>query len=118
MFIGVGTPEKKDDSANLIYIWCEKQIAESVESDWVVVVKSTVPIGTKFGQLMKKAIVLNVRNCFGVDKIKNTYWIKVTVGSILEIAFCTSGNLIYISKLGNRIIRPWKLELILIPATE
>jgi len=47
IFIGVGTPEKKDGSANLTYVYgVAKQIAESVENDCVVVVKSTVPIGT------------------------------------------------------------------------
>jgi len=47
IFIGVGTPEKKDGSANLIYVYgVAKYIAESVENDCVVVVKSTVPIGT------------------------------------------------------------------------
>lgn len=47
VFIGVGTPEKKDGSANLTYVYkVAKQIAESVARDCVVVVKSTVPIGT------------------------------------------------------------------------
>lgn len=47
IFIGVGTPERKDGSANLDYVYnVAKQIAETVEKDCVVVVKSTVPIGT------------------------------------------------------------------------
>lgn len=47
IFIGVGTPEQADGSANLSYIaTVAKQIAESVEKDCLVVVKSTVPIGT------------------------------------------------------------------------
>ena len=47
IFIGVGTPEKTDGSANLTYVYqVAKQIAMSVERDCVVVVKSTVPIGT------------------------------------------------------------------------
>lgn len=47
IFIGVGTPEKSDGSANLTYVYqVAKQIAQSVERDCVVVVKSTVPIGT------------------------------------------------------------------------
>ena len=47
IFIGVGTPEKTDGSANLAYVYqVAKQIAASVERDCVVVVKSTVPIGT------------------------------------------------------------------------
>lgn len=47
IFIGVGTPEKKDGSANLSYVYqVAEQIAESVENNCVIVVKSTVPIGT------------------------------------------------------------------------
>lgn len=47
IFIGVGTPEMPDGSANLSYIaMVSRQIAESVEKDCLVVVKSTVPIGT------------------------------------------------------------------------
>lgn len=47
IFIGVGTPEKKDGSANLSYVYkVVEQIAETVEQECVVVVKSTVPIGT------------------------------------------------------------------------
>ena len=47
IFIGVGTPEQPDGSANLNYIaTVSRQIAESVERDCLVVVKSTVPVGT------------------------------------------------------------------------
>lgn len=47
IFIGVGTPEKSDGSANLSYVYqVAKQIAKSAKRDCVVVVKSTVPIGT------------------------------------------------------------------------
>jgi UDPglucose 6-dehydrogenase len=47
VFVGVGTPEREDGSANLDYVFnvC-KQIAENIEKDCLVVVKSTVPIGT------------------------------------------------------------------------
>lgn len=47
IFIGVGTPEKSDGSANLSYVYeVAKQIAKVVKNDCVVVIKSTVPIGT------------------------------------------------------------------------
>lgn len=47
IFIGVGTPEMPDGSANLSYIATVcRQIAESVVHDCLVVVKSTVPVGT------------------------------------------------------------------------
>lgn len=47
IFIGVGTPENEDGSANLSYIaTVARQIAETIEKDCLVVVKSTVPVGT------------------------------------------------------------------------
>ncbi|SHK16920.1 UDPglucose 6-dehydrogenase [Clostridium cavendishii DSM 21758] len=47
IFIGVGTPEKADGSANLEYIYkVVDQIIESAEKSCLVVIKSTVPIGT------------------------------------------------------------------------
>lgn len=47
IIIAVGTPEKKDGSANLAYVYSvATQIAQSVTKECVVIVKSTVPIGT------------------------------------------------------------------------
>lgn len=63
VFIGVGTPEREDGSANLDYVFtvCE-QIAENVENDCLVVVKSTVPIGTndKVEEFLKENVKHNV----------------------------------------------------------
>lgn len=59
IFIGVGTPEKPDGSANLTYVYgVAEQIAKSIEKDCVVVVKSTVPIGTndKIEELIKSKL--------------------------------------------------------------
>ena len=64
IFIGVGTPELPDGSANLSYIASvARQIAESVEQDCLVVVKSTVPIGTndKVEQFIKDFLVRDVK---------------------------------------------------------
>lgn len=64
IFIGVGTPEQPDGSANLIYVaTVSRQIAESVEKDCIVVVKSTVPIGTndKVEQFIKDSLVYDVK---------------------------------------------------------
>ena len=64
VFIGVGTPEREDGSANLDYVFtvCE-QIAENVENDCLVVVKSTVPIGTndKIEEFLKENVKNNVK---------------------------------------------------------
>lgn len=64
IFIGVGTPEQEDGSANLSYVaTVSRQIAESIEKDCLVVVKSTVPIGTndKVEQFIKDSLVHNVK---------------------------------------------------------
>lgn len=64
IFIGVGTPELPDGSANLAYIAeVARQIAESVERDCLVVVKSTVPVGTndKVEQFIHDFLVRDVK---------------------------------------------------------
>ena len=64
IFIGVGTPEQPDGSANLSYIaTVSRQIAESVERDCLVVVKSTVPVGTndKVEQFIHDFLVRDVK---------------------------------------------------------
>ncbi|WP_462392360.1 UDP-glucose dehydrogenase family protein [Clostridium cadaveris] len=64
IFIGVGTPEQPDGSANLSYIaTVARQIAENVEKDCLVVVKSTVPVGTndKVEQFINDFLINNVK---------------------------------------------------------
>lgn len=64
IFIGVGTPELPNGSANLSYIaTVSRQIAESIEKDCLVVVKSTVPIGTndKVEQFIRDFLVHDVK---------------------------------------------------------
>jgi len=64
IFIGVGTPELPDGNANLSYIaGVSRQIAESIEKDCLIVVKSTVPVGTndKVEQFIKDFLVNDVK---------------------------------------------------------
>lgn len=64
IFIGVGTPQMPDGSANLCYIAkVARQIAKTVEKDCLVVVKSTVPVGTndKVEQFIKDFLVHDVK---------------------------------------------------------
>jgi len=64
IFIGVGTPEMPDGSANLNYIAkVARQIAESIVKDCLVVVKSTVPVGTndKVEQFIKDFLINDVK---------------------------------------------------------
>lgn len=64
IFIAVGTPESSDGSANTDFVYnVARQIAETVEKDCVIVVKSTVPIGTndKIEAFIKSNLKHNVR---------------------------------------------------------
>lgn len=47
VFIAVGTPQCEDGSADLSYVYqAAKQVASTISKDTVVVMKSTVPVGT------------------------------------------------------------------------
>lgn len=64
IFIGVGTPERPDGSADMTYIaTVARQIAETIERDCLVVVKSTVPVGTndKVERFIQDFLVHDVR---------------------------------------------------------
>ncbi len=64
VFIGVGTPERPDGSADLSYIaQVARQIAENITNECLVVVKSTVPVGTndKVEQFIRDFLVNDVR---------------------------------------------------------
>lgn len=70
IFIGVGTPERQDGSANLDYVFtAAKQIAQTIEKDCVIVVKSTVPIGTN--DEVEKVIKQNLKNKVKIDVASN-----------------------------------------------
>ncbi|HWQ05648.1 MAG TPA: UDP-glucose/GDP-mannose dehydrogenase family protein [Feifaniaceae bacterium] len=90
IFIGVGTPELPDGSANLSYIAAVcREIAESVTHDCLVVVKSTVPVGTndKVEQYIKDNLIRDV---------------KVRVASNPE--FLAQGNAVHDTMHATRII--------------
>ncbi|MGE6375497.1 UDP-glucose dehydrogenase family protein [Peribacillus muralis] len=70
VIIAVGTPERKDGSANLQYInEVAKQIANTVVKDCVVAIKSTVPIGTN--DKIEKIIKENLRYNVNIDLVSN-----------------------------------------------
>lgn len=90
IFVGVETPEKKDGSANLEYInSVVEQIAEAVTRDCVVVIKSTVPIGTND----KIEMLLKERN-------KN----KVIIEVVSNPEFLSQGSAVYDTLYANRIV--------------
>ncbi|WP_260284797.1 UDP-glucose dehydrogenase family protein [Peribacillus aracenensis] len=70
IIIAVGTPEKKDGSANLQYIYeVAKEVANTLIKDCVVVIKSTVPIGTN--DKIEKLIKENLKYDVNVDVVSN-----------------------------------------------
>lgn len=90
IFIGVGTPEQPDGSANLSYIATVcRQIAQCVTKDCLVVVKSTVPVGTneKVEQFIKDNLVRDL---------------KIRVASNPE--FLAQGNAVHDTLHATRII--------------
>lgn len=70
IMIAVGTPERSDGSANLDYIkQVSKQISENITKDTLVVIKSTVPIGTN--EDIEKYIRKNLKNNVRVELASN-----------------------------------------------
>jgi UDPglucose 6-dehydrogenase len=70
IFIAVGTPEKADGSANLAYVYAvADEILNSVEKDSVVVIKSTVPIGTN--NKIKLYFDKSRKPGFGIEVVSN-----------------------------------------------
>lgn len=70
IFIGVGTPEKADGSANLDYVYAvADDIAENINRDCLVVIKSTVPVGTNY--MIEKYIRSKVVGDYRVEVASN-----------------------------------------------
>lgn len=90
IFICVGTPEKQDGSANLKYIFeVAEQISKMIERDCVIVIKSTVPIGTN------EKVENYIRT-----KLKHT--IKVSIASNPE--FLSQGTAVQDTLYASRIV--------------
>lgn len=101
IFVGVGTPEQPDGSANLTYIaTVARQIAETVEKDCLVVVKSTVPVGTndKVEQFIKDFLPIDHKKGKGIPQMK----IKIEVASNPE--FLAQGTAVRDTLEAPRII--------------
>lgn len=111
IFIGVGTPEQPDGSANLAYIaTVTRQIAETVERDCLVVIKSTVPVGTndKVEQYIKDFLPDNLYGRWGKK-------LRIEVASNPE--FLSQGTAVRDTLHADRIIigtnSKWAEELLL-----
>jgi UDPglucose 6-dehydrogenase len=81
IFIAVGTPQGKDGSADLQYVWeVAKAIGQTMQDYKVVVTKSTVPVGT--GQQVAAIIKENQRSPIGFDVASNPEFLRE--GSAIE----------------------------------
>ncbi len=75
IFIAVGTPEAEGGSVNLDFVFTvAKQIAENITKDSLVVIKSTVPVGTGFK--VKKIIDENKINNVDISIASNPEFLK------------------------------------------
>ena len=75
IFIAVGTPEREDGSVNLDYIFnVAQEIAEVISQDSLIVIKSTVPVGTAFK--VKEMIESNLKTDIKIDIASNPEFLK------------------------------------------
>ncbi|HDR8072397.1 TPA: UDP-glucose/GDP-mannose dehydrogenase family protein [Bacillus cereus] len=90
IYIAVGTPQQENGSANLQYVeQVALQIAESIEKDMIIVIKSTVPVGT---------------NDYIKDLISTHLKVSVKIHMVSNPEFLREGSAIYDSFHGDRII--------------
>lgn len=114
IFIGVGTPERPDGSADLAHIaTVARQIAETVVKDCLVVVKSTVPVGTndKVEQFIRDFLVNDVK----VEVASNPEFLAqgTAVRDTLQAARIIIGtNSPWAEDLLRRIYEPFRLPIV------
>ncbi|MGR3766043.1 UDP-glucose dehydrogenase family protein [Rossellomorea sp. NS-SX7] len=90
IYIAVGTPEKEDGSANLSFVeQVAIDIATNIQSNVIVVTKSTVPVGTN--HWIKETIQKNLVHPVQIDIVSNPEFLR-------------EGSAIYDSFNGDRII--------------
>jgi UDPglucose 6-dehydrogenase len=75
IFIAVGTPEKKDGSVDLSYIYIASyHIAENIKNDVIVCTKSTVPVGTN--EIIKQIFQHRKPRHLKVDVVSNPEFLR------------------------------------------
>ncbi|WP_144508889.1 UDP-glucose dehydrogenase family protein [Bacillus mycoides] len=90
IYIAVGTPQKEDGSANLQYIeQVALEIAGSIEKDMIIVMKSTVPVGT---------------NDYLKDLILRYLKFDVKINMVSNPEFLREGSAVHDSFHGDRIV--------------
>lgn len=78
IFIAVGTPMAEDGSANLEYIFsAAHDIANNISKDSLIVIKSTVPVGTSFKVKSEIEKILRENNSLvKIDIVSNPEFLK------------------------------------------
>lgn len=90
IYIAVGTPEKEDGSANLMYIeQAVRDIAANITRDVIVVTKSTVPVGTN--HYIKELLMSLVPQHIHVEVVSNPEFLR-------------EGSSVYDTFHGDRIV--------------
>ncbi|PAC34384.1 UDP-glucose dehydrogenase family protein [Caldifermentibacillus hisashii] len=90
IYIAVGTPEKEDGSANLMFVeQAVRDIAANITKDVIVVTKSTVPVGTN--HYIKELLVSLVPNNIHVEVVSNPEFLR-------------EGSSVYDTFHGDRIV--------------
>jgi UDPglucose 6-dehydrogenase len=75
IFIAVGTPEREDGSANLEFVEnAAIKVAEVVTRDTVVVIKSTVPVGTN--DYVERLIKERVKSTIQINVVSNPEFLR------------------------------------------
>lgn len=75
VYIAVGTPQRKDGSANLDYVeQVARDIAKNITKNIIVVIKSTVPVGTNYH--IKKVINTNTQNGIQIKIASNPEFLR------------------------------------------
>ncbi|WP_209121467.1 UDP-glucose/GDP-mannose dehydrogenase family protein [Alkalihalobacillus sp. BA299] len=73
IYIAVGTPQQKDGTANLSFIFqAAKDIADYIQANTIVVTKSTVPVGTN----RKIKEIIEQKTSFSVDVVSNPEFLR------------------------------------------
>ena len=107
-FICVGTPENKDGSSNLDYVFSvAKSLARNISSDSVIFVKSTVPVGTN--ELIQEQINKYKKKGIKIEVASNPEFLKEgdAVNDFMQpdrIIIGTSDKAI--EKLAHQIYKP------------
>lgn len=90
IFIAVGTPEKEDGSADLSFVEeVANEIAVHIKKNTVIVVKSTVPVGTN--EKIRDIIQSNLVNNVSIEIVSNPEFLR-------------EGHAIYDTFHGDRIV--------------